>query len=136
MLLHIASPSPVPDDLVVKFGTNIFDCISDEIPSPLSFTLTRIVPLSCTSSTSILHILLSPHASMAFVKRLVNKRFICVLSAFNHTYLSTGRHEISTLLLGSYKSLSEPITSCRSKFSTFTLPILANWEKSAAIRDK
>ena len=44
MLLHMARPRPVPDDLVVKLGMNILDCISGGMPSPLSFTLIRTVP--------------------------------------------------------------------------------------------
>ena len=39
-LLTIDNPRPVPDDLVVKFGVNIFFCSESGIPVPLSETVT------------------------------------------------------------------------------------------------
>ena len=41
MLLTIARPSPIPPDLVVKFGWKILSDCSGEIPDPLSEMIMR-----------------------------------------------------------------------------------------------
>ena len=43
MFREIANPNPVPEDLVVKFGTNTFLISSSLIPVPLSETLAMIL---------------------------------------------------------------------------------------------
>lgn len=47
-LLHIASPNPVPFDLVVKNGLKSFCKFSSDIPTPVSSTLT--IPSFCSVS--------------------------------------------------------------------------------------
>ena len=42
ILLTIPSPNPIPSDLVVNFGSNIFSLLLLETPSPLSETVTLI----------------------------------------------------------------------------------------------
>ncbi len=74
MVLLIANPKPVPEDLVVKLGIKIFDFISSGIPSPLSDTFTKIVSPFNSSLTLITRFSLSWQASNAFWSKLVNNR--------------------------------------------------------------
>ena len=55
-LLTMDNPSPVPDDLVVKFGVNIFFCNDSGIPDPLS----EMATITFTASASQYLLLLYP----------------------------------------------------------------------------
>src|SRR5688500_920192 len=53
MFLQMARPKPVPDDLVVKFGTNTRSASSAVMPLPLSVTDTRTNRSFASQQTSI-----------------------------------------------------------------------------------
>lgn len=75
------NPSPVPDDLVVKFGVNIFFCNDSGIPDPLSDIPTTTVPSCFSRVTFIIPSLPEGIDWMLFLMRLENILLICSLSA-------------------------------------------------------
>src|ERR1019366_4320459 len=66
--LHIASPRPVPDVFVVKFGIKILLYISEDIPFPLSFTDTNTCFPERWLSISIIAFLVSGKHVLVSVK--------------------------------------------------------------------
>ena len=129
----MASPRPVPEVLVVKFGVNILERTSSAIPIPLSAISMTTFESLMDSFMTILGILFSGIACNAFKSRFVNNRFIWVLSASIMIFCGKSCWMIWDWSLDAYKCNTVCNASFKSNNSFFGFSIFANWLNSPAI---